>query len=88
MLDGAAAGWWYSLVIFHHNYHHHCRLCNKPLNLDFDVCKKRTTSSKQAKGGKGCAGNAHLNFLAALAALYLTLVSQWVTATLEFKHKE
>ena len=27
-------------------------------------------------------------FLAALAALYLTLVSQWVTATLEFKHKE
>ena len=27
-------------------------------------------------------------FLAALAALYLTLVSEWVTATLEFKHKE
>ena len=27
-------------------------------------------------------------FLAALAALYLTLVSQWVTATLEFCHKK
>ena len=27
-------------------------------------------------------------FLAALAALYLTLVSHWVTATLEFRHKE
>ena len=27
-------------------------------------------------------------FLAALAALYLTLVSESVTATLEFRHKE
>ena len=49
----------------------------------FSTCTKTTSS---------CMSHDSLlqqsSFLAALAALYLTLVSQWVSATLEFWHKE